>query len=407
MNSKPNKVVLAYSGGLDTSVMLKWIKEKYNCPVIAYAANVGQGDEELKGLEEKALETGAEECYILDLQKEFAEDFIFPMLRAGAIYENSYLLGTSIARPIIAKGQVESAKKTGSDTVAHGATGKGNDQIRFELTYAAFNPLLKVLSPWREWDFGGRTELINFAKQHKIPIPVSNEKPFSTDRNLFHISFEGGILEDPWTEPPENMYRLTKSAEETPDAPTYVEITYKEGNPVQINGQKMSPLELLTNLNKIAGENGIGRVDIVENRFIGMKSRGVYETPGGTVLHEAKKAVESLTLDKEVIHLKNTLMPEYSKLVYNGFWYSPEREFLQASIDSSMLSVCGTARVKLFKGSCRAVGRKAPPDYNLYREDLATFEKDSVYSQKDAEGFINLNALRIKTSSDLKNKKNR
>jgi len=329
------------------------------------------------------------------------------MLRAGAIYENSYLLGTSIARPIIAKGQVEIAKKTGSDTVAHGATGKGNDQIRFELTYAAFNPLLKVLSPWREWDFGGRTELINFAKQHKIPIPVSNEKPFSTDRNLFHISFEGGILEDPWTEPPENMYRLTKSAEETPDSPTYVEITYKEGNPVEINGQKMSPLELLTNLNNIAGENGIGRVDIVENRFIGMKSRGVYETPGGTVLHEAKKAVESLTLDKEVIHLKNTLMPEYSKLVYNGFWYSPEREFLQASIDSSMLSVYGTARVKLFKGSCRVVGRKAPPDYNLYREDLATFEKDSVYSQKDAEGFINLNALRIKTSSDLKNKKNR
>lgn len=395
MPSNPKKVVVAYSGGLDTSVMLKWIKEKYSCAIVAYAANVGQGDEELEGLEEKALSTGADECYVLDLQDEFASDYVFPMLRAGAVYEGSYLLGTSIARPIIAKGQMDIAQKTGADAVGHGATGKGNDQVRFELTYRAMNPGIRVIAPWREWDFGGRQQLIAYAEAHGIPVPVTAEKPYSMDRNLLHISFEGGVLEDPWAEPPEDMFRLSVSPEKAPDAPAYVEIGFEAGDPVSLNGEKLTPRALMEKLNKIAGGHGVGRVDLVENRFVGMKSRGVYETPAGTVIHCARRAVESLTMDREVLHLRDSLIPKYAELVYNGFWFAPEREFLQSAMDEAAKSVTGTARVKLFKGSCQAVGRKAPEGNNLYRPELATFEEDSIYSQKDAEGFIRLNALRL------------
>ena len=395
MPSNPKKVVVAYSGGLDTSVMLKWIKEKYDCAIVAYAANVGQGDEELKGLEEKALSTGADECYILDLQDEFASDYVFPMLRAGAIYEGSYLLGTSIARPIIAKGQMDIVKKTGADAVAHGATGKGNDQVRFEFTYRAMNPGIRVIAPWREWDFGGRQQLIAYAEAHGIPIPVTAEKPYSMDRNLLHISFEGGVLEDPWAEPPEDMFRLSASPEKAPNKPIYVEIGFKAGDPVSLNGEKLTPRVLMEKLNIIAGEHGVGRVDLVENRFVGMKSRGVYETPAGTVIHCGRRAVESLTMDREVLHLRDSLIPKYAELVYNGFWFAPERKFLQSAFDEAAKSVTGTARIKLFKGSCQAAGRKAPEENNLYRPELATFEEDSIYSHKDAEGFIRLNALRL------------
>ena len=404
MPADPKKIVLAYSGGLDTSVMLKWLKERYGCIVVAYAANVGQGDEELEGLEEKALATGADECHVLDLQEEFARDFVFPMLRAGAVYEGSYLLGTSIARPLIAKGQMDIARKTGADAVAHGATGKGNDQVRFELTYKAIDPGVRVIAPWREWDFGGRNQLIAYAEAGGIPVPVTAEKPYSTDRNLLHISFEGGVLEDPWAEPPEDMFRLTVSPEKAPDAPAYHEIGFEGGDPVSIDGERLAPLELMRKMNALAGAHGVGRVDLVENRFVGMKSRGVYETPGGCVLHAARRAVESLTLDREVLHLRDALIPKYAELVYNGFWFAPEREFLQSAIDEAMGTVRGEARVKLYKGSCQVVGRKAPPGNDLYRPELATFEEDSIYSQKDAEGFINLNALRLAVRAQMKGK---
>ena len=396
MAGKPTKVVLAYSGGLDTSVMLKWIKETYRCSVVAYAADIGQGTGELEGLEKKALATGADACHILDLREEFARDFVFPMLRAGAVYEGHYLLGTSIARPMIAKGQMEVARKTGADAVAHGATGKGNDQVRFEVGYAAFDPSITIIAPWRTWDFGGRSELVAYAQRHGIPIPVTAAKPYSMDRNLLHISFEGGILEDPWAEPPADMFVLTASPEKAPDKPAYVEVGFENGDPVSLDGERLSPVALMERLNALAGRHGVGRVDLVENRFVGMKSRGVYETPAGTVLHAARRGVESLTLDREVLHLRDSLIPQYAKLVYNGFWFSPEREFLQAAVDEAARSVWGTARVKLFKGTCQVAGRKAPKEKNLYRPDLATFEADTVYSQKDAEGFIRLNALRLK-----------
>ncbi|OGL61085.1 MAG: argininosuccinate synthase [Candidatus Tectomicrobia bacterium RIFCSPLOWO2_12_FULL_69_37] len=396
MAGKPTKVVLAYSGGLDTSVMLKWIKETYRCPVVAYAADIGQGAGELEGLEKKALATGADACHVLDLKEEFARDFVFPMLRGGAVYEGHYLLGTSIARPMIAKGQMEVVRKTGADAVAHGATGKGNDQVRFEVGYAAFDPSITIIAPWRTWDFGGRSELVAYAQRHGIPIPVTAAKPYSMDRNLLHISFEGGILEDPWAEPPEDMFVLTASPEKAPDKPAYVEVGFENGDPVSLDGERLAPVALMERLNALAGRHGVGRVDLVENRFVGMKSRGVYETPAGTVLHAARRGVESLTLDREVLHLRDSLIPQYAKLVYNGFWFSPEREFLQAAVDEAARSVWGTARVKLFKGTCQVAGRKAPKEKNLYRPDLATFEADSVYSQKDAEGFIRLNALRLK-----------
>ncbi len=396
MAHKPSRVVLAYSGGLHTSVMLKWIKEQYECPVVAYAADVGQGAGELDGLEEKALATGAESCHILDLREEFARDYIFPMLRAGAVYEGAYLLGTSIARPLIAKGHMDVLKKTGGDAVAHGATGKGNDQVRFELTYASIDPDVTIIAPWRDWDFGGRSQLIAYAERHGIPIPVTAEKPYSMDRNLLHISFEGGVLEDPWAEPPADMYVLSVSPEKAPDIPEYVEIEFEEGDPVALNGEPLSPVAMMEQLNALAGAHGVGRVDLVENRFVGMKSRGVYETPAGTVLHAARRAVESLTMDREVMQLRDSLIPKYAQLVYNGFWFAPEREFLQSAIDHAAESVCGSARVKLYKGACSVVGRKAPENISLYRPDLATFEEDEVYSQKDAEGFIRLNALRLR-----------
>jgi argininosuccinate synthase len=393
MKEKIKKVVLAYSGGLDTSVILKWLIETYGCEVVAFAADVGQA-EELDGLKEKGLKSGASKVYIEDLREEFVRDFIFPMLRANAIYEGGYMMGTSIARPLIAKQQVMIAQKESADAVSHGATGKGNDQVRFEMTYLALNPHIKIIAPWKIWDFKSRTDLINYAKKHGIPVPVTAEKPYSSDRNLFHISFEGGILEDPWNEPPENMFILSRSPEKAPDKPTVVEIEFERGNPVAVNGKRMSPAALLTEMNRIGGENGIGRVDIVENRYVGMKSRGVYETPGGTILHAAHRAVESITMDREVMHLRDSMMPRYAEMIYNGYWYAPEREVLQKMIDEAQLTVSGTARLKLFKGNCTVVGRKSGE--SLYCPDFATFEEDQVYDQKDAEGFIRLNALRLR-----------
>ncbi len=394
MNIK--KVVLAYSGGLDTSVIIKWIKETYGCEVIAYCADLGQ-DDDAGAVEDKALKTGASKAYILDLREEFVKDYVFPMLRANAVYEGTYLLGTSIARPLIAKKQIEIARKEKADAVSHGATGKGNDQVRFELAYYALNPGIKVIAPWREWEFNSRESLIKYAKKHGIPVPVTKAKPYSTDMNLFHISYEGGILEDPWAEPPENMFRLTISPEKAPSKPVYIEIGYKDGNPVSINAEKLSPANLLKGLNTIAGRHGVGRLDIVENRFVGMKSRGVYETPGGTVLQIAHRALESITLDRELTHLRDSLIPKYSELLYYGFWFSPEREALQGLIDKTQKDVTGTVRLKLYKGNCIVVGRKAPK--SLYNPGLATFEADTVYDQKDAEGFIKLNALRLKLNS--------
>ncbi|MGB9697864.1 MAG: argininosuccinate synthase [Thermodesulfobacteriota bacterium] len=393
MKGKIKKVVLAYSGGLDTSVILHWLKETYDCEVIAFVADLGQG-EELAGLKEKGLRSGASKVYIEDLQEEFVRDFIFPMLRANAVYESGYLMGTSIARPLIAKKQMEIAAAEGADAVAHGATGKGNDQVRFEITYLAFNPRIQIIAPWKIWDFKSRTDLINYAQKHGIPVPVTVAKPYSSDRNLFHISFEGGILEDPWREPPEDMFILTRSPQAAPDQPTYVDIDFEEGNPVAVNGERLSPAALLTKLNQMGGENGIGRVDIVENRYVGMKSRGVYETPGGTILHVAHQAVESITLDREVMHLLASLVPRYAEMIYYGYWFSPEREVLQKMIDEAQRSVTGTARLKLYKGNCLTVGRKSP--VSLYASEFATFEEDQVYNQKDAEGFIRLNALRLR-----------
>lgn len=393
------KVILAYSGGLDTSVAIKWLKENYHCEVIAFAADLGQG-EELAPLRKKALKTGAGKIYIEDLREEFVRDFIFPMLRANAVYEGSYLLGTSIARPLIAKRQIEIANKEGADAVAHGATGKGNDQVRFELAYMALNPKIKIIAPWREWDFKSRQGLIEYAELHNIPVAATKEKPYSTDRNLFHISYEGGILEDPWAEPPSDMYTMSVPAEKSPNKPTYIELTFKNGNPVAINNKKMSPAKLLTELNKIGGRNGIGRVDMVENRYVGIKSRGVYETPGGTILHTAHRAVESITMDREVMHLRDSLIPRYAELVYYGYWFSPERDMLQKAIDESQKNVTGTVRLKLYKGNCYVVGRRSP--VSLYKSELATFEEDTVYDQKDAEGFIRLNALRLKVQKGIK-----
>ncbi|HEU5190539.1 MAG TPA: argininosuccinate synthase [Methylomirabilota bacterium] len=393
MGKKARKVVLAYSGGLDTSVILRWLIETYRCEVVAYCADLGQG-EELIPIREKALRTGASGVHIKDLREEFVRDFVFPMLRANAVYEGTYLLGTSIARPLIAKAQVEVARAAGADAVSHGATGKGNDQVRFELTYAALAPDLTVIAPWREWDLNSRTALIEFAKQHDIPVPVTTERPYSSDRNLFHMSFEGGILEDPWAEPPPKMFLLSNSPEAAPDVPVYVEIEYEAGNPVAVDGDGLGPAALLERLNRLGGEHGIGRVDLVENRFVGMKSRGVYETPGGTILHHAHRAIESLTLDREALHLRDTLVPRYAEMIYYGFWFSPEREAVQRLIDGIQADVTGTVRLKLYKGNVMVAGRKSPK--SLYRTDYVTFEADRVYRQKDAEGFINLNALRLK-----------
>jgi argininosuccinate synthase len=389
------KVVLAYSGGLDTSVIVRWLIETYRCEVICFAADVGQ-KEELSGLREKAIKTGAAKIHIDDLREEFVRDFVFPALRANAIYEGTYLLGTSLARPLIAKRQLEIAKIEGADAVCHGATGKGNDQVRFELTYMALHPAIRIISAWRDdhWTFDSRASMIDYAEKYGIPIPLTREKPYSSDRNLLHISHEGGILEDTWAEPKEEMFVLTVSPEAAPDRPTYVEIGFEKGNPVSADGVAMSPAALLDHINGIAGANGIGRMDMVENRFVGMKSRGVYETPGGTVLWAAHRAVESITMDREVMLMRDSLIPKYAQLVYNGFWYAPERELLQRFIDDTQERVTGTARLKLYKGNCVVAGRKSP--FSLYSEDFATFEKDRVYNQKDATGFIRLNALRLR-----------
>ncbi|MGD0021504.1 MAG: argininosuccinate synthase [Smithellaceae bacterium] len=398
------KVILAYSGGLDTSVILRWLIETYKCEVVCFAADLGQ-KEELSGLKEKAINTGASKIYIEDLQEEFARDFVFPALRANAIYEGTYLLGTSLARPLIAKKQIEIAKIERADAVSHGATGKGNDQVRFELTYIALNPAIKIIAAWRDdnWKFNSRESMIEYAEKHKIPVPLTKAKPYSSDRNLLHISHEGGILENTWAEAPEDIFVLTKSPEAAPDKPTYVEIDFEKGNPVAVDGKKMSPAKLLDHLNIIAGRNSIGRVDMVENRFVGMKSRGVYETPGGTVLWAAHRAVESITLDREVMIMRDSLIPKYAQLVYNGFWYAPEMKSLQAYIDATQENVTGTARLKLYKGNCIVVGRKSP--HSLYSEAFATFEKDQVYNQQDATGFIRLNGLRLKIQNILKNKR--
>ncbi|MBI3540708.1 MAG: argininosuccinate synthase [Deltaproteobacteria bacterium] len=395
--NKKMKVVLAYSGGLDTSVMMRWLIENYHCEVVAFVADIGQsegGGEDLEAAKIKAMKTGASRCYVVDLKDEFVRDYVFPMLRANAIYEGTYLLGTSIARPLIAKKQIEIAIKEGADAVSHGSTGKGNDQVRFELTYYSLKPDIKVLAPWRTWEFKSRTDLIDYAKKHEIPVPVTKSKPYSSDRNLFHISYEGGILEDPWREPPKEIFVMTKDPQDAPKTPAYVEIGYENGNPVSLNGSRFSPATLLTKLNRLAGENGIGRVDVVENRYVGMKSRGVYETPGGTVLQIAHRALEGLTMDREVMHLRDSLIPRYAEMVYYGYWFAPERELLQKLIDEAQLNVTGTVRVKLYKGNCMVVGRKSPK--SLFSKDYATFEKDSVYNQQDAEGFIKLNALRLR-----------
>jgi argininosuccinate synthase len=388
-----NKVVLAYSGGLDTSVILTWLQETYGCEVIAFTADLGQA-EELERIEPKALATGASKVFVEDLREEFVRDYVFPALRANAVYEGGYLLGTSLARPLIAKHQIEIAKKERAEAVAHGATGKGNDQVRFEMTYLAFDPHIRIIAPWREWDLNSRKALLAYAERHGIKVPVTAERPYSTDRNLFHISYEGGILEDPWAEPPEDMFVLTVSPEKTPDKVRYLEIDFEQGNPVAVDGERMSPAQLLTTLNRIAGEHGIGRVDLVENRFVGMKSRGVYETPGGTLLHVAHRALESITLDREVMFLRDSLIPQYARLVYFGFWFAPERELLQKMVDETQVCVSGAVRLKLYKGSAHVVGRKSPQ--SMYRKDFATFEEDTVYQQRDAEGFIRLNALRLR-----------
>jgi argininosuccinate synthase len=393
MSSNPKKVVLAYSGGLDTSVILRWLIETYGCQVIAFCADLGQG-EELLTVKDKALRTGAALAVVEDLREEFVRDFVFPMLRANAVYEAGYLLGTSIARPLIAKRQVEIALSEGADAVAHGATGKGNDQVRFELAYAALAPHLRVIAPWREWNLNSRSDLIAFAERHGIPVPVTAEWPYSTDRNLFHISYEGGILEDPWAEPPEKMFLLTNSPESAPDVPAYVTIDFEAGTPVAVDGQRLSPAALLERVNRFGGEHGVGRADLVENRYVGMKSRGVYETPGGTILHAAHRAIESLTVDRETLHLRDSLISRYAEMIYYGYWFAPEREALQRFMDETQKDVTGVVRVKLYKGNVTVAGRKSPR--SLYRPDFATFEADQVYRQKDAEGFINLNALRLR-----------
>jgi argininosuccinate synthase len=398
------KVVLAYSGGLDTSVILRWLQETYGCEVVTFTADIGQG-EELTPARKKAELLGVKQIFIEDLREEFVRDFVFPMFRANALYEGQYLLGSSIARPLIAKRQIEIAEATGADAVAHGATGKGNDQVRFELTYYALKPDIKVITPWREWELNSRTKLIEYAERHQIPIAKDKrgEAPFSTDANLLHISAEGKALEDPWHEPEEFIYSRTVAPEKAPDQPEYVEIEFAKGDPIAVDGKKLSPAALLTRLNELGGKYGIGRLDLVENRFVGMKSRGVYETPGGTILHAAHRGIESITLDRGAAHLKDDLMPRYAELIYNGFWYSPERAMLQALIDKSQENVAGTVRLKLYKGSARVVGRKSP--HSLYSLAHVTFEADQVYDQRDAEGFIKLNALRLRLGARLRPKK--
>jgi len=394
--SRPSvkKIVLAYSGGLDTSVILGWLREEYRADVVAFCADVGQG-EELEPVRGKAIAGGACDVVIEDLREVFARDYVFPMLRANAVYEGGYMLGTSIARPLIARRQAEVAIAHGADAVAHGATGKGNDQVRFELTFAALAPQLRVIAPWRDWAFQGRTDLIAYAEQHGIPIPVTREKPYSSDRNLLHMSFEGGILEDPWKPPYDDMFVLTTSPEKAPDEPQVVEIDYERGDPVAVDGDRLAPAALLARLNEIGGRHGIGRFDIVENRYVGMKSRGVYETPGGTILHAAHRAVESLTLDREVLHLRDSLIPRYAEMVYYGYWFAPEREMLQAAIDEAQRPVTGTARVKLYKGSATVVGRRA--ERSLFDPGVASFDEAGGYRQSDATGFIALNGLRLRT----------
>lgn len=395
--SKINKVVLAYSGGLDTSVILKWLQDKYDCEVVTFTADIGQG-EEVEPAREKAKSLGIKEVYIEDLREEFARDYVFPMFRANAIYEGEYLLGTSIARPLIAKRLVEIAAETGAEAVAHGATGKGNDQVRFELGAYGLNPDIKVIAPWREWDLMSRQKLLDYAEKHGIPVEMKQGKksPYSMDANLMHISYEGGILEDPWAEAEESMWRWSVSPEAAPDEPTYLELTYEQGDIVAINGERMTPAQVMSYLNKVAGDNGIGRLDIVENRYVGMKSRGCYETPAGTVMLRAHRAIESLTLDREAAHLKDELMPKYAEMIYNGYWWSPEREMMQTMIDASQKSVNGDVKLKLYKGNVILVGRRSETN-SLFDESIATFEDDAgAYDQKDAEGFIKLNALRLK-----------
>ncbi len=399
--SKINKIVLAYSGGLDTSVILRWLKETYKCPVVAFCADIGQGAE-VAAVAAKARATGADQVFIEDLKEEFVRDFVWPMFRGNALYEGAYLLGTSIARPLIAKAQVEVAGKTGADAVSHGATGKGNDQVRFELTYQALAPDLKIIVPWREWDLQGRADCVAYAQKHGIRVPVTREQPYSSDRNLLHISFEGGILEDPWAEPPAEMFLLSKSPQEAPDRPQYVVIDFEAGDPVAVDGERLSPAALLARLNDLGGAHGVGRVDLVENRYVGLKSRGVYETPGGAILRAAHQAVESITLDREVMHLRDSLSPRYAEMIYYGYWFAPERYALQKLIDEAQQPVTGAARLKLYKGNVTVVGRKS--GNSLYRPDLVTFEAGGDYRQGDAAGFIRLNALRLKIRAKLEGK---
>lgn len=393
MAEKVKKIVLAYSGGLDTSVILRWLKETYQCPVLAFVANIGQ-PEDWDALRKKAVDTGADKVYIDDLRDTFVRDYVFPAFRANAVYESGYLLGTSLARPLIACRQVEIAKKEKAEAVSHGATGKGNDQVRFELSYMALDPGLVVIAPWREWSFTARQDLIRFAHKHGIPVPTTKKKPYSCDCNLLHMSYEGGILEDPWREPPRDMFVLTRSPEKAPARAAYIEMAFVKGDPVAIDGVALKPVELLTKLNELGGLNGIGRVDMVENRFVGIKSRGVYETPGGTILRIAHQALESITMDREVMHIRDSLIPRYAEMIYYGFWFSPEMRLLQKTVDETQTTVTGTVRIKLYKGNCMVVGRKSTQ--SLYRPEWATFEKDDVYRQKDAEGFIRLSGLRLK-----------
>ena len=389
------KIVLAYSGGLDTSVILKWLQTTYDCPVVTFTADIGQGDE-LHPIKEKAKNLGVTEIYIENLQEEFVRDYVFPMFRANTVYEGSYLLGTAIARPLIAKRQIEIANEVGADAVAHGATGKGNDQVRFELGYYANNPNIKVIAPWREWEFVSRQDLINFAEKYQIPVPKDKigESPFSTDANLLHTSSEGKILEDPWIEAPEYVYTRTNSLDKTPDEPDVINIEFYRGDPIKINNKSYKPHQILSELNKIAGKHGVGRIDIVENRFVGMKSRGIYETPGGTILINAHRAIESITLDREEAHLKDSIMPKYSEIIYNGLWFSSEREAIQNLIDSTQLKVSGEVRLKVFKGNTIILGRRSPN--SLYETSLVSFDEKGDYNQKDAEGFIKINSLRLK-----------
>jgi len=395
------KIVVAYSGGLDTSVIVKWAKETYNAEIIGFCADVGQ-EEELDGLEAKAKKTGASKCYIDDLTEEFAKDFIFPMMQANAIYEGTYLLGTSIARPLIGKRLIEIARAEGADAICHGATGKGNDQVRFELAAYAMDPNIKIIAAWRDpkWAFKSRTDMIKYAQENKIPVAITAAKPYSMDRNLLHISFEGGILEDPWSEPPEDLAVLCTPISKTPNEAEEVTVEFAKGIPVKVNGKKLSPANVMRTLNKLGGKHGVGRIDIVENRYVGMKSRGVYETPGGTILHIAHRAMESITMDREVMFIRDSFIPTYARQVYNGFWFAPEREMLQAAITESQKFVTGEVRVKLFKGLCKVVGRRS--EFSLYDDKLSTFEKDNVYNQADATGFIRLNALRLRTLAKSK-----